>query len=412
LLNKHAAEMNILFVHGSHNETGGDTVYLNLLTAQLALHNVWVHLISIEKGDKKFSVNIRKSTSREHLNFGNLREVNEMIRRYCDEFQIDLIHIHTVHWPSVTENCLTLAPVIKTPHATDLICPGSYKFYSQQEKVCDVPFGMHCLLDAYTKRCCSRMPGKLAASYKNVYHEVHDFSRRYKRIVVMSEYVKSECVSAGIDESKISVIPYFTMPVPGQGINSPVRRLLYLGRLSQVKGVHVIIEPLAPLLKENDDVIFDIIGDGPYRKTIEAIVDRMEIRDKVIFHGWKDRDFINDALARSYMLLFPSIYPEAFGISGIEAMMHGKPVVGFDVGGVSTWLTNEVTGFLVPVGDSAKFVEHVQRLLDDGDLKQRMGEKAREIAMKDFSPEQHISKLLDVYKSSISPIKSFRTAAV
>ena len=97
------------------------------------------------------------------------------------------------------------------------------------------------------------------------------------------------------------------------------------------------------------------------------------------------------------MLLFPSIYPEALGISGIEAMMHGKPVIGFNVGGVNTWLKDNETGFLIERGNKLKMRDRIQFLLNNDEIREKMGRRAREVAMSEFTPEVHIGHLLKVY---------------
>jgi len=102
-----------------------------------------------------------------------------------------------------------------------------------------------------------------------------------------------------------------------------------------------------------------------------------------------------------YLLIFPSIYPEAFGISGIEAMMKGKPVVGFDVGGVSTWLKNEESGFLVPVKDLDSFLKKTIFLLDDTETYTQINKKARVLALSEFSADKHMNKLVDIYKNTL-----------
>jgi glycosyltransferase involved in cell wall biosynthesis len=390
--------MNILFIHGSHSEGGGDTVYINLLLSQLRNRGINAHLISIEKNDSIYSLKASKSGgSTEFIEVKTLSKVNTFIGDYCDTFEIGLIHIHTIHWTSITRHCLKLRPVIKTPHATDLVCPGSYKFFSNEESICTIPFGKHCLIHAYTKRCCSRSPAKLLGAYYNVWSETREFAEKYKSIVVMSGFVKQECINAGIDPDKVSVIPYFTMPVPDKEVQKGKIKLLYVGRLSQVKGVHFLIESIAPLLRSKEDIQLDIIGDGPYATILKTLATDKNINDKLVFHGWKGRDFIDNAMEECEMLIFPSIYPEAFGISGIEAMMHGKPVIAFNVGGVSTWLKDNETGFLIERCDIVKMRDRIQFLLDNSEIREKMGRRAREIAMSEFAPEVHIDRLLKVY---------------
>jgi glycosyltransferase involved in cell wall biosynthesis len=220
----------------------------------------------------------------------------------------------------------------------------------------------------------------------------------------MSNYIKEECIKVGIPDSKIYVIPYFTLPVQQQPmLQSRHRKLLYVGRLGRIKGVHTMIDSLEPLFTRYSDLQLDIIGDGPnpYKSDLVKMVEDKKLSDRIHFHGWLGRNQINDALRDCYMLVFPSIYPEAFGISGIEAMMHSKPVVAFATGGVGHWLKDGETGLSVGLNNKQDFRESVERLLNDFELKLKLGEQARLHTMRMFNPEKHINKLLNVYRSSL-----------
>lgn len=118
--------------------------------------------------------------------------------------------------------------------------------------------------------------------------------------------------------------------------------------------------------------------------------------------GWLNRVEIDAYLSRCYLLVFPSTYPESFGIVGIEAMMFSKPVVAFDVGGISTWLKDKQTGFLVRPGDVESMTVKIRELINDRVLYNAMSQKAREFALKEFLPERHIKLLLKTFNQAIS----------
>jgi glycosyltransferase involved in cell wall biosynthesis len=397
--------MNILFIHGSHKEQGGDTVYLNQLVKLLPEYDITPFLITIEKEKRGYSVGINVfSVNKTFHSFTSIAKINEFIKEFINHEKIDLIHLHTVYQPRITRNCLKLRPVVKTPHATDMVCPGTNKFFTNSEQICNIPFGKHCLLHAYTERCCSRSPQRLFSNYYNVYSEVNEFSDQYRATIVMSDFVKSECIKTGMNPDKIFTVPYFTPVVePTKNINHN-KRLLYVGRLTLVKGVHTMIEALAPLLNAEKDVFLDIIGDGPYRTQLEKLVSDYRLTNQVQFHKWKPKAFINEALSKCAMLIFPSIYPEAFGIAGIEAMMHAKPVIGFDVGGVSTWLKNNETGFLVQRGNISEMREKVEFLLKNATVYSQMCLIARSVALKEFSPKVHVKQLISVYQDAVGSL--------
>ena len=97
-------------------------------------------------------------------------------------------------------------------------------------------------------------------------------------------------------------------------------------------------------------------------------------------------------------MIFPSLWAEPFGIVGIEAMARGVPVVGFNVGGVRDWLEDEKTGYLVGRNDTAAMSNRVKVLLDDSELRKRMGLAGMEKVRREFGREKHLERLLALYR--------------
>ena len=85
--------------------------------------------------------------------------------------------------------------------------------------------------------------------------------------------------------------------------------------------------------------------------------------------------------------------------------MRGKPVVGFDVGGVSTWLKDQETGFLVAQKNYIVMANKVALLIDDVKLYQRLGSNSRSLALIEFSEERHINSLKSTYNKILLQCK-------
>jgi glycosyltransferase involved in cell wall biosynthesis len=217
----------------------------------------------------------------------------------------------------------------------------------------------------------------------------------------MSQYMKKEAVAAGIDPSRIYVNPYFVEETEMvQSPNPGKKTILFLGRLHESKGVHYLLDAFAILLKGiHQPVELHILGSGKFESVLKLQCENLGISDFVRFLGWQSREEIQKALATSDIVAVPSIYPEAFGIVGIEAMMAGKPVVGFDVGGIPDWLQHNQTGFLIPVKDSLGFAKGLERLLTDPDLYGEFSSTSRQTALQKFVPSIHLNKLIAVYQS-------------
>jgi glycosyltransferase involved in cell wall biosynthesis len=90
---------------------------------------------------------------------------------------------------------------------------------------------------------------------------------------------------------------------------------------------------------------------------------------------------------------------------GIEAMSYGKPVLAFDVGGISDWLQHGETGFLLPPRDEGSLAEKMNLLVESPGLAEQMGRIGRKVVEEKFSPDRHLKRLVSICEEEI---ESFR----
>ena len=396
--------MNILHLNDKIEISGGVEVYIQQLMELLPKYSFEAFWLGINNFEDNYNVKsyLKESENQSEISF---RKLILYLKEYISKNKIDIIHIHSLSNPKLIQACFKLAPVVRSMHEPRIVCPGQGKFWRNSERICNKNFGLHCLYHAYKEGCCNRHPKRLLKAYKNVLFETAKGNLNYSGIVVMSNYMFEEAVKVGFDTDKIYLNPYFTTSVDSNELVveqlATKKSLLYVGRLSRTKGVHYMIDMGLTLLKKGFDIQIDIVGDGEDKEFFKSLIP-VEFKESFIFHGWKSRDEVDIIMKACYLLIFPSIYPEAFGISGIEAMMRGKPVVGFDVGGVSTWLKNEETGFLVPVKDIDGLTEKTILLLNDQNLYKKMSKASRVVALREFRKVEHMSKLLNVYKQALN----------
>ena len=128
----------------------------------------------------------------------------------------------------------------------------------------------------------------------------------------------------------------------------------------------------------------------------------MGLDTRVTFRGWLQGDALVNAYREAAVVVVPSRWPEPFGIVGIEAMAHGRPVVAFSVGGIPEWLENGVGGVLVPPGDVIAMGERIGALLADPAEAERIALLGRARVMREFSEEAHLSSLVPLYERAIA----------
>jgi glycosyltransferase involved in cell wall biosynthesis len=168
----------------------------------------------------------------------------------------------------------------------------------------------------------------------------------FRKILVSSRYMFQEYVRHGLGPDRVQCIPY---PVERPSSAPPVRyrrRVLFLGRMTAVKGVELLVQAVAQVAAGGEPIELDLAGDGPVRRRAEEWARRLGVPAR--FHGWVDQHRTKALFRDGGVLALPSTWPEPFGLVGLEASAHGLPVAAFDVGGVREWLIPGVTGEVAP----------------------------------------------------------------
>jgi glycosyltransferase involved in cell wall biosynthesis len=174
-----------------------------------------------------------------------------------------------------------------------------------------------------------------------------------------------------------------------------------VGRLTQWKGQHVLIEAAALVRGRFPNTIFQIIGSAIFgENSYEAMLKRrvMELRlgDCMQFLGFQDD--IGSLLDRLDVLVHASILEEPFGRVITEGMLGGKPVVATRGGGVPEIVLDGITGFLVPMADVAGMADAICKLLEDPILREKMGREGRKRASEHFTTNQTVPQLESLFE--------------
>ena len=183
--------------------------------------------------------------------------------------------------------------------------------------------------------------------------------------------MRDELIQNGLSPKRIEMVPP-VVRVPSVEPTPPSRepKILFVGQMIRGKGVHLLVESLRKL-----KVPFraELIGDGVWRDYIEQLLVRYELDDRVKVLGWKSQEELVRAYQDSRVVVVPSLWPEPFGMVGLEAMHHARPVVAFDVGGIREWLDDGHTGRLVPPADTTAFARALTPFLTDSDYAAQLG---------------------------------------
>jgi len=143
-----------------------------------------------------------------------------------------------------------------------------------------------------------------------------------------------------------------------------------------------------------------IVGDGPRRPFLEDISRRLGISERVHFIG--PVEDIRVPLALLDVFIFPSRWPEAFGLTLVEAMAAGKAVVAMKIGAVPEIVEHEVNGILVPPEDLSSLLKAVTRLLQDREMAFRLGQNAQARAREMFNLDRMAKEIEAVYREVLN----------
>lgn len=219
-------------------------------------------------------------------------------------------------------------------------------------------------------------------------------------LIAISHAVKDEVMRYGIPEEQITVIhngidlrsfENARSRKEELGIENAIV-LAYIGRLVPHKGAFQVANAFAELTKRHDDVFLLIVGDGPERKRMEAVL--VELMDKVRFTGFVEHELIPDYYATADIIVLPTIY-EPLGNVVLESMAAGRPIIASMTGGIPEILPEECGILIDPPGDVSSTLEAMDQLVTSESLRKSMGRRAREEARK-YSWEKVCTRTVEV----------------
>ncbi|MEM5469126.1 glycosyltransferase family 4 protein [Celeribacter marinus] len=161
------------------------------------------------------------------------------------------------------------------------------------------------------------------------------------------------------------------------------KRIIFVGRLDPVKGVPLLLDAMARVVRDHRDATLTVVGDGPSRHAVEEQSRALGLGDCVSFLGYRASDEITGLLEEADMLVLPS-FAEGVPVVLMEAMASRIPVIASRVAGVSELIEDGVSGFTIPAGDLDTLCARLDTLLSDGDLCIRMGNEGRQKVEADF----------------------------
>jgi glycosyltransferase involved in cell wall biosynthesis len=305
------------------------------------------------------------------------------------EHGAEVTHVHQVDDPVLVDAVRDRAALVVSAHGYTACTSGVYYFRPGHE--CSRGHGPGCVPNLLARGCAHmRNPTRLPTYYRAATRGLHALERA-DLVVSYSSSVDRHLAANSISERMI--VPYFpTMAArPGSG-HGDRRRVVFAGRITRAKGVRVLVAAARKV-----DAEFVLCGDGAELASMRRLAQRYGLEQRVRFTGWLAADDLARELAEASVVAIPSVWPEPFGLVGIEGFAAGRPAVASATGGIGDWLDDGVSGLLVRPGDARALARALDVLLGDPERQERMGAAGRRHTLVNFSPERHLRELFRGY---------------
>jgi glycosyltransferase involved in cell wall biosynthesis len=165
----------------------------------------------------------------------------------------------------------------------------------------------------------------------------------------------------------------------------------------------VLIGALAELRGAGRDVVLRLVGDGPLRVSLERTAAELGLRDHVIFEGWKTQDQLRTLYCQADVFVFSSL-AEGIPVVLMEAMAQGIPCVATRITGIPELIRDGLDGLLVETLDEQGTARAVARLMEDADLRRRMGLAAREHVLEEYNLQRNLVALAAIFSRRVGDV--------
>jgi glycosyltransferase involved in cell wall biosynthesis len=333
------------------------------------------------------------------------RRVVDAVRREIRAFSPDLVHIHNVSGASLAPFVACeqeTVPAVCTLHDHWLLCPNNM-LYRQDGHICDPA--------AHPVRCghCLRgydywadVPGR-----RTLFARLTANTRRF---LAPSQALIAQHIAAGFAPSRFRRIPHGIedRPVPEAGLSPAVAQacaaaqarptLLFAGGGVEIKGALTVLRALPLLTSQIDDLLVIVAGDGDpgILHRLRRFAPSVQVLGKVPFTQMRS------LYASADLVLFPSVWQEAYSMVIYEAFQTGTPAAGSAIGAVPELVAHGERGYLFPPRDAgglaASVIGHFDKSAPE---RRRMRHRCRQYAATQLSLARHVALLREAYGEAL-----------
>lgn len=394
--------MKILLSHcfyRSSAPSGEDSVYRN---EKKLLEDSGFDVITYEKYNDDLDNNSFRKKVSAGVDFVWSKKSYAEISVLLKQHKPDVVHFHNI-FPQLSTSVYLACqdqhiPVVQTLHNFRYLCPAG--LLQRNGKPCEKCIDKT-LLSSLIHRCyrdsiIATLPMTAMIGFNRL---AGHFEQGVDRYIALTEFGKSRFIAGGLPAEKISVKPNFIADI-GDTHFSLGDYVVYVGRLSQEKGIITLIEAC----KKNRHIPIKILGDGDLRNKLESTCIEYDL--PVEFLGYQNKDTVLSYIKNSRFLVLPSECYEGFPVTIAEAYACGKPVLGSQIGALNEIIQEGVTGRKFHFGDADSLAEIMARLWSDEKAIKEMSANARSAFNQHYNAENNLQQITRIYEEVIAANKN------
>jgi glycosyltransferase involved in cell wall biosynthesis len=392
--------MKVLLVHcfyRSSAPSGEDSVYRN---EKKLLENNGFEVVTYEKYNDDLD---NLSTTKKVVAGAEFIWSSRAFREISDIIALhkpDVAHFHNI-FPQISSSAFAACkkkgvPVVQTLHNFRYICPAGLLQRANRpcEKCLESTLLYSLLHKCYRNSFLATLPMAAMITFNRV---TGNFKNNVDHYIALTEFAKSRFIAGGLPPEKISIKPNFVNEIY-EDQNICGNYIVYIGRLTQEKGVATLIEAC----KQNRTIPLKIAGDGELRNQLETICIQHNLN--VEFLGYQNKESIMSLIKNARFLVLPSECYEGFPVTIAEAYACGKPVLGSRIGSLDEIIVEGVTGRKFLFGSSSSLAEIMQDMWFDVEALKVMSKNARTAFNTLYNPTVNLKLLSEIYnKVTITP---------
>lgn len=422
------------------NLMGGAEISCQILAEALSREGVEVHVLTPSYSTSRESVNMGgfttyyylfpfKSAIRRHVIVGNpffYLWSSRAISQYAEKVGLDLIHAQNKY--SIPGSTLAAryerVPILATVRDTLPLCEFAICTLKGETKIgvdCSIFRLLRCtrefqeLYDLKGSALSKALRWIPLAFYAKINSgSLRFFLERVDQIVAVSNGLKEIYVESGLNPERIAVVPNIIPSLDRSRpknlveleelkirlkLRSEDKVVLYVGRLSWGKGVHLLIEAMPRVFSKVRNAKLIVAGGGILESVLRERVASQGMADSVLFLGHVDYETVLNLYSLAHVVVSPSVWPEPLSRVHLEAMTSGKPVVATKVGGNLETVVDGKTGLLVAPGEVDPLAESIVYLLENPAVAQDLGEQGMKEAQQRFGVSETARKMIDLYET-------------